>query len=160
MADSPAPPPLDAQDPLPDPSWDFRRWFVAGFFVILAGLRAYTVHMNKGAGLLDWLMGMVIVCYLIAPSAEQMTKMLATASLLKSGVTMRQTTTQTDTPDKSTREAVTTVAPAPEKTDEHAAIADPTSASLAGGSGNPAVATLPDDIPAGLAPAGAPSGAT
>lgn len=90
------------QDPLPEANWLWRRVYVcavtAACLWMLWGLvdRVGTVAVMRPttgiAALIvitKWvigLLGVVITYYLLAPSAEQITKMIKTASLLKAGV--------------------------------------------------------------------------
>jgi hypothetical protein len=105
------PPTADPQDPLPESNWKWRRWYVfgattacsVGILVILVMLyriaRVDLVGRQTDKTTLAtiealyqlgrWLVFLTLVdrvLYLIAPSAEQATKMLATVSALKSGV--------------------------------------------------------------------------
>jgi hypothetical protein len=107
----------DPQDPLPESNWKYRRWLVFGseiartigfgiiitmlFFIAKAALKAMQADTANAAQILLqaiealhnlawWLVILALVdrvLYLIAPSAEQATKMIATASALKGGVT-------------------------------------------------------------------------
>jgi hypothetical protein len=80
------------QDPLPEPSWFWRRWFIITVTLALFVLRFFAIRMpaaQKDVAGLDALIGLVIVCYLVAPSAEQAIKMLAIAWALRSGVQFR-----------------------------------------------------------------------
>lgn len=116
MADTPAatagpPPTADPQDPLPESNWRWRRIFVfsttvlcsLGILIIMVMLyRIVQVDLSGRQGVQTtlatiealyklgaWLVILTLVdrvLYLIAPSAEQATKMLATVSALKSGV--------------------------------------------------------------------------
>lgn len=104
---------IDVQDPLPESSWSWRRGYVfAGAIVqaiafgfILAALWETSRKlgsMDSVQGLLSvaglmyklawWLLIIHIidkVLYLIAPSAEQATKMIQTAGILKAGVPIK-----------------------------------------------------------------------
>lgn len=95
-------PTMDLQDPLPESNWLWRRVFV--FFVTAAVLwMVWGAITRLGASamleptlgvpalltLCKWLLGLTAIMatyYMIAPSAEQMTKMIKTATLLRSGV--------------------------------------------------------------------------
>lgn len=96
------PPTVDPQDPLPDPSWTYRRWFVfalglalvifAFVSIILLGNAASEGSREAVDGVVkialrdQLLIAGLMLLYLVAPSAEQITKMLATASAWKKGV--------------------------------------------------------------------------
>ena len=122
---SKAPATVDIQDPLPEANWFWRRVFV--FLVTLALLYMVWGAMDRlaAAAMLQprlgipalltlgkWLTalaGMVVTYYMVAPSAEQITKMLQTAGLLKAGVQIAQRTVET--PER--KETVATVATPP-----------------------------------------------
>lgn len=106
---------VDLQDPLPESNWLWRRvfvfavtacvlWMVWGAITRLGASAMLRPELGVPA-LLDlckWLLsmlGIIITYYMIAPSAEQMVKMLKTAALLRSGVQIagRQTTDGTRT---------------------------------------------------------------
>jgi predicted PurR-regulated permease PerM len=92
----------DPQDPLPEANWLWRRIFI---FVLSAAIvylvygavnRLGTVAVIRPdigipafvsiVKLLVLTINFIILCYMVAPSAEQITKLVKTASLLKSGV--------------------------------------------------------------------------
>jgi hypothetical protein len=99
-----APPATDCQDPLPESNWLYRRWLVfAGEALRAVGLAfimfaLYGVATTGPAGaeatgylyqLGVWLIILSLVdrvLYLVAPSAEQATKMMATVSAWRGGV--------------------------------------------------------------------------
>lgn len=127
MADEAQTPAVDLQDPLPESNWFWRRVFV---FVVTAvvmwflwgaihSLGAVAVlHPTQGVpallNLCHWLIVLVILMvtyYLLAPSAEQMTKMMHTAALLRSGVQIASRSVQE--PGR-TETAQTAGRPAPE----------------------------------------------
>lgn len=132
MASLPAPPPpvsVDAagQDPLPEAKWFFRRIYIfvlSTIFIIGVGWLATWIHQQPGGAaseiiaaeykMVRWillLLWFAITYYLVAPSAEQVTRMWQTASVLKSGTAIftRQTATGAD---GSTATATTSTAPA------------------------------------------------
>lgn len=89
----------DGQDPLPESNWIPRRFFSFTALYILLGIKAYEVHLARHHWETDALIFTIIVCYLIAPSAEQATKMMAQARMAIAGVKFR--TQQTTTADRS-----------------------------------------------------------
>lgn len=134
-ADAPAavaspPPTADPQDPLPESNWFWRRVFVG---VICAALLFLVwwyadaigdVALKGGTGVVEavtglvgllklalYLLGMVIMLYLIAPSAEQAGKWLATVSAWKGGISTSSQSRATG-PDGSVAEASTSAGPA------------------------------------------------
>lgn len=117
MSDTTPDPKVDLQDPLPESSWFWRRVFV---YVVTAAVlwmlwgaieRLSAVAMispEKGVPALltlcKWLLVQTILMatyYMVAPSAEQIIKMLKTAALLHGGVQIagkqRVVTPTTDT---------------------------------------------------------------
>ena len=73
----------DPQDPLPEASWFWRRLLVFGLAVGLYRLIGFAVthaHQNDLPGMAAHLMillGVILVLYLIAPSANQLAELLA-----------------------------------------------------------------------------------
>jgi hypothetical protein len=112
----------DPQDPLPESNWFWRRLFVGVICAALLALVWYRTEVigqaaldgKEGAvdGLVSllklslYLTGLVIMLYLIAPSAEQAGKWLATISAWKSGVSTTSTSKATAA-DGSKAEATT-----------------------------------------------------
>lgn len=116
----------DPQDPLPESNWFWRRVFVG---VICAAILFLVwwyaddigeVALKGGSGAVDavnglvgllklslYLLGLVIMLYLIAPSAEQAGKWLATISAWKGGVSTAAHS-KAVAADGSTAEATTT----------------------------------------------------
>lgn len=103
MADNTKPTQLsDPQDPLPESNWLWRRVFIFGTSIAVLYLvygavdRLGTVAVVRPdigiaafvsiVKLLVFTLNFLVLCYTVAPSAEQITKMVKTASLLKSGV--------------------------------------------------------------------------
>lgn len=136
------PPHVDAQDPLPESNWIWRRVFtfvaLIAIFAILIGLAVATNRivgnvvgridtMNAEAvaliakqalaiievmfRLMFWALIVVVTYYMVAPSAEQITKMLQTAGLLKAGVQMASRTVET--PERRERAATVGTPPQP-----------------------------------------------
>lgn len=101
MSDGPTPQ-VDLQDPLPESSWVWRRAFVfattAAVLFMLWGaidrlaavaLSAPQLGVPALLSLCKWIIGfsgMMATYYMVAPSAEQITKMVKTAALLRGGV--------------------------------------------------------------------------
>lgn len=95
-------PVVDLQDPLPESNWFWRRvfvfvvtaavlWMVWGAIDRLGTVAALRPEIGVKAllSLCKWLLAMVALMatyYMIAPSAEQVVKMMKTATLLRSGV--------------------------------------------------------------------------
>jgi hypothetical protein len=126
---SDANPSVDLQDPLPESNWLWRRvfvfavtacvlWMVWGAITRLGASAMLRPELGIPAllSLCQWLIAMVgvmVTYYMIAPSAEQMVKMLKTAALLRSGVQVSGTQV-VRTPDGSTETAKTVgLPPAP-----------------------------------------------
>jgi len=126
-AASASPPVADAQDPLPESNWFWRRIFI---FALSAGLLALvwfkvndvaavalTGSETAIAGLVKllrlclYLIGMLILFYLLAPSAEQLVKLIQTAKSLREGVSF--TSTARSTGPEGSAENTNTAGPAP-----------------------------------------------
>jgi hypothetical protein len=138
VAASAAPPPTaDPQDPLPESNWKYRRIFVfsAGICYVvgvgvIVGLLYSIAKATLAEGARDpattratvealysiawWLVMLALVdrvLYMIAPSAEQATKMLATVSAWKGGVSTTSLA-RSSTPGGGSAEASVTAGPA------------------------------------------------
>ena len=122
-------PTVDLQDPLPEASWLWRRVFVfattaAVFWMLwaaidrLAAVALAAPHLGVPAllSLCKWIIGfsgMMATYYMVAPSAEQIVKMLKTAALLRSGVQVAGKRVE-DSPEGRTETAKTVgMPPAP-----------------------------------------------
>lgn len=115
-----ATPAVDLQDPLPESNWLWRRvfvfvvttvvlWMVWGAITRLGASAMLQPALGVPAllTLCKWLLSMVAIMatyYMIAPSAEQVIKMMKTATLLRSGVQIagRQATDGTRTETSKT----------------------------------------------------------
>lgn len=102
MSDGAPPTQVDLQDPLPEASWLWRRVFtftVTGAVLWMlwqsidrlaaVALTAPALGVPALLSLCKWIIGfsgMMVTYYMIAPSAEQIVKMLKTATLLHSGL--------------------------------------------------------------------------
>lgn len=102
MADLAPSIPTDLQDPLPESSWFWRRVFVYAVTIAVLWMLWGAITQLGNVALVEpklgvpalltlckWIIGftgMMVTYYMIAPSAEQLTKMVKTVSLLKAGV--------------------------------------------------------------------------
>ena len=100
--EAPPAPQIDLQDPLPESNWFWRRVFTFAAMLITFGFLLYVIHVlgtiaymapRQGIeALIDlalrllWLNFVLVLFYMVAPSAEQVVKMIHTAALLRSGV--------------------------------------------------------------------------
>jgi hypothetical protein len=124
---------LDAQDPLPESNWFFRRWFVfvctaaQGIAVAVILTMLYQIGQMafdaKGmnellaiAGMLHnlalWIISLTIIdriLYMIAPSAEQAALIIQTVKGALGGVSFRKTQTATSTPGGTTGTTTATI---------------------------------------------------
>lgn len=116
----------DIQDPLPESNWFWRRVFTfAVTAVILFFMWGLVDRIGKVAvvapsdgipALLSVSKWMIVLCwfaityYLLAPSAEQVTKMFKTATLLRSGVQMAASRVVRE-PGRTVEEAATVAQP-------------------------------------------------
>ena len=132
------PPTADPQDPLPESNWKWRRIFVfsssvlcaAGIAIVLVMLYAIarttldgrqsvqtTLATIEALYNLGWWLAILTLIdralYLIAPSAEQATKMLATVSALKSGVGFASSSRAVGPDGEATSSSTAGPAPAP-----------------------------------------------
>ena len=93
---------LDAQDPLPESGFLYRRITVWVVCIAILGLLWFNVHalraLEHGDGLVEiskWLIvliGLILTYYLIAPSAEHIVRMVQTVGAWKSGIATSVTT--------------------------------------------------------------------
>lgn len=117
QANAGPPPTADPQDPLPEGSFFYRRVFSYVLSICIIALLALVIWRIDGADelrrvalYLCLLLFMIVTYYMIAPSAEQVVKMLQTAKLFAKGITMRQTATAESPSGRATTQ--TTVEPA------------------------------------------------
>lgn len=117
---------VDPQDPLPESNWFWRRIFIFGLSIILLfGVWWYADTLATAALLLNetaikglisllkftlWIIAGLITLYLIAPSAEQAGKWIATLSAWRSGVSTSSTATAT-APSGASASATTSATP-------------------------------------------------
>lgn len=81
----------DPQDPLPEGRWLYRRLFTWGLTIFACGLLAFIVHKLEGdapalQSMFQWTIGLIALLatyYLIAPSAEQLAKIVASMKLFR-----------------------------------------------------------------------------
>lgn len=85
----------DPQDPLPEGQFLYRRIFSYVMAVVLLGLLAWIVYrIDQSKDLADtafWLIVLlwwVVTFYMIAPSAEQITKIIQAARIVRSGASV------------------------------------------------------------------------
>lgn len=116
---------VDVQDPLPETSWLWRRIYVFTFSMIsvsfiMYGLQSlYQMHDIESVYRITRYMiavhAMLILFYMVAPSAEQIVKLIQAARIIRSGVPMSRSAVA-ETPEGG-RTAVTTtsgLAPVPD----------------------------------------------
>lgn len=112
MPDETEHPAIDVQDPLPESNWFWRRVFTFAAVSATFGFMFYAMYlMGRVAekaprtsipALLEivndliWMQGLLFTFYLIAPSAEQVVKMIQTAGLLRRGVQFASRSVQED----------------------------------------------------------------
>lgn len=128
MADAAVTVTTDLQDPLPESSWFWRRvfvfavtsavlWMLWGAITQLGNVALVEPRLGVPAllTLCKWIIGMTALMatyYMVAPSAEQLTKMVKVASLLQAGVQVAGK--RVETPDGQKEEAKTVrMPPAP-----------------------------------------------
>jgi hypothetical protein len=93
--ETPATAEIDVQDPLPESNFFWRRVYSYLATFSIWGLLTYVVHKMADAESLRWavtclslLLWFTITYYMIAPSAEQITRIIQAARTLRSGVDM------------------------------------------------------------------------
>jgi hypothetical protein len=115
---------VDSQDPLPEAQWFWRRCFIfvttaviiVGIWLMVQSIRDVTgdepqLAVGAFVKIIGWMLlfqWFTSTYYLIAPSAEQVTRMWQTANLLKSGLGFSSEKTATG-PDGSTASTQTKV---------------------------------------------------
>lgn len=118
---------VDVQDPLPETNWFWRRVYTFALSLISVafiwyGLEALNAMQDADAvyRVTRYMIGvhvLLITFYMLAPSAEQIVKLIQAAKLLQSGVTMRRTAA-VETPQGGRTEVSTTagtpIAPTPQ----------------------------------------------
>lgn len=109
--DVPAAVQVDVQDPLPETDWMWRRTYT--FTISLLSLAFIwggieSLHELKSSEQIYYItrymigiLAMLILFYMVAPSAEQIVKLVQAAKLLRSGVTMNRTAS-VETPEGRT----------------------------------------------------------
>lgn len=87
---------IDPQDPLPEPTWGWRRAFVWFVTITACALLGYIVQQLRGnaslAEVAKWLIGLIaylVTCYLIAPSAEHITRVVQAGRTMRVGAVER-----------------------------------------------------------------------
>lgn len=111
---------LDPQDPLPESNWAPRRWFSFVGGALLLILFGYAI--KEGQPAFAWplavCLALLVVCYLIAPSAEQFGKIVQTAAALRAGVAFSSSTTASAGDATATATAAATPAVEPSESDK------------------------------------------
>jgi len=84
---------IDPQDPLPESQFFWRRLFSYLACLILLGLLAFIVTRIEGdpelATIAKWLIGLIALLmtyYMIAPSAEQLARIIQAARVMRASV--------------------------------------------------------------------------
>lgn len=91
----------DLQDPLPEPNWLWRRSYTFALSLISLGFVWYGAEamflMKRPEELfaitryMIGILAFLILCYMVAPSAEQITKLVQASKIIQSGVPMSRT---------------------------------------------------------------------
>lgn len=81
MTDAPA-----AADPIAVSFWKNRVVYVGLVTAALMAALFYSIAVDRHVSTVAWLLSTMFILYLVAPSAEQAVKMLATVSALRAGV--------------------------------------------------------------------------
>lgn len=117
---------VDVQDPLPEPSWLWRRIYTFVLSLLSLGFVWYGAEAmfilkrpDELFAITRYMIGILavlILFYMVAPSAEQITKMIQASKTLRSGVEMTRKASS-EAPD-GTRTEVETTAKQPATADE------------------------------------------
>jgi len=120
--DSPAAVQVDVQDPLPETDWFWRRTYTFLMSLIALGFIWGGIDglykLQKGDEIFQvtrymiGILAMLILFYMVAPSAEQIVKLVQSARLLRSGIGITRTAS-VETPESKT-EVTTQAGVAPE----------------------------------------------
>lgn len=108
---------VDVQDPLPETSWLWRRIYVFTFSMISVAFILYgleSLHGMRDAEAVYRITrymiavhAMLILFYMVAPSAEQIVKLIQAARIIRSGVTTTRSAV-VETPEGGRTEVSTT----------------------------------------------------
>ena len=92
-ASSAGPPPVTATavEPIAVSFWKNRVVYVALVTAALMAALFYSIAVDRHVSTVAWLLSTMFILYLVAPSAEQAIKMLATVSALRAGVAFTST---------------------------------------------------------------------
>jgi hypothetical protein len=119
---------IDPQDPLPDASWVFRRIMAFGLVAATVLGQLYVAwrlaslgselksadalaHMLEISKIFAVELLVVVTYYMVAPSAEQIVKIIQVASMLKRGVPLPHVTGTTATKDNPATPALVSTPP-------------------------------------------------
>ena len=116
VADNPATGSIDVQDPLPEQDWTWRRAYTYALTMTACAGVAYLLSAIRDAGdaqtmydLAWWMLAIIAMLatyYMVAPSAEQIVKLIQATKLLQSGVPMSRTAS-VETPQGGRAEVTT-----------------------------------------------------
>lgn len=108
---------VDVQDPLPETNWFWRRVYTFVLSLVSVGMIWYGLEAVQRAGdmasvykITRYMIGvhvLLITFYMVAPSAEQMVKLIQAAKLLQAGVPISRRAT-VETPQGGRTEVETT----------------------------------------------------
>lgn len=92
---------VDVQDPLPEQDWFWRRSFSFGLSIACIGFIWYGIEalwdlkqaeaIYRVTRYMIGILAMVILFYMVAPSAEQIVKLIQAAKTLRAGIPMTRT---------------------------------------------------------------------
>ena len=127
-------PPIDDQDPLPEQNWFWRRSYVFALSLISLGFVWYGIEalwdLREARAIYDitkymiGILAMLILFYMVAPSAEQIVKLIQAAKVLRAGVPVTRMTRQ-ETPTGTVETQSTAGVPSPAPVAEIAPVAPP-----------------------------------
>jgi hypothetical protein len=99
--------PPDPQDPLPESNWLYRRLFIFGFSIVAMvfmwrrgeyvqslGTANPVIVIQAQYDMFQWMMYysiLLIIFYMVAPSAEELIRIIQTARSIRTGVSFKHT---------------------------------------------------------------------
>lgn len=117
VTEEPATGAVDVQDPLPEQDWTWRRTYTYALTLIACVGVGFALDAIRATGDIEALYGvawwmlaiiaMLATYYMVAPSAEQIVRLIQAAKLMRAGVPITRTAT-IETPQGSRAEVKTT----------------------------------------------------
>lgn len=106
-------PVANAASPIEHSNWTDRKTYIFSVTAALLAILIAAIIYDRHVDVVAWLLATVFILFLVAPSAEQAVKMLATVAALRSGVAFASSATVDDAQGSSTSAASATPGAAP-----------------------------------------------